>query len=222
MGQIFVQSCESDPDFSIAAGFSRRGEGAYHFPVFCNLNRCISAVDVLVDFSSPCTLNSILAYCISNNIPAVLAVTGYSGAQLSQIYAAAEQIPVFYAENFSFGAYIMLQLARYAAQAIGSSFDISIIEHHHKSKADRPSGTAKLLANELHCKSSILSIRAGSSNGKHSVLFIGEHEILEITHAVESRDVYVAGVKNAIRFILDTKSPGLYGMTDLIDRSERA
>ena len=59
------------------------------------------------------------------------------------------------------------------------------------------------------------SIRGGNLVGEHSVLFLGEHETIEIKHTAYSREVYAEGAIRAARFIIEQKC-GLYGMEHLL------
>ena len=115
--------------------------------------------------------------------------------------------------------------------------DIEIVETHHNRKIDSPSGTALILAdsinealnNELnyeynrHAKREkrskkeigIHSIRGGNECGKHTVIFFGENESLEITHNVNSRAVFASGAIKAA-FYLVHKNPGLYNMNNMV------
>ena len=61
----------------------------------------------------------------------------------------------------------------------------------------------------------IHSIRGGTETGKHTILFMGENETLEITHSTSSRSVFANGALKAARFIVKQKN-GLYDMSDLI------
>ena len=86
--------------------------------------------DVIIDFSSSSTLESLLAYAGENHIPAVLCATGYSEEQNKTVRAAAEKLPLFKSANMSVGVNLLIDLCRKAAKAL-PSFDVEIIEKHH-------------------------------------------------------------------------------------------
>src|SRR3546814_19606668 len=75
----------------------------------------------------------------------VIGTTGCTAEQKAQIDAAAKQIPILMAGNFSIGVNLCLKLLEDAARALGDDFDIEIIEAHHRHKVDAPSGTALMM-----------------------------------------------------------------------------
>ena len=119
-----------------------------------------------------------------------------------------------------------------------SNTDIEITETHHNRKVDAPSGTALILADSIneacnnefeyeynrHAKREkrtkneigIHSLRGGTEAGKHTVIFFGNNESLEITHNVTSRSVFADGAIKAANFIIH-KDNGLYSMNDLCE-----
>jgi len=60
----------------------------------------------------------------------------------------------------------------------------------------------------------IHSIRGGNESGKHTVIFFGDNESLEISHNVLSRAVFASGAVKAACYIIH-KDPGLYNMDDM-------
>lgn len=216
MGRQVVSLCSNSPDVLISAGIDRTERPADGFPIYSSASLCNISADVLVDFSQPDALDSLLSFCIDRKMPIVLAVTGYTQRQLAQIDLATQIIPVFRAANLSIGAHVLQKLSKHAANALGTSFDVNIIDRHHKGKIDAPSGTALSLSLAIGMVSSISSIRAGTTIGEHTVLFTGQDEVLELTHRADSREVYAAGALRAARFLAEINAPGLYGMDDLL------
>ncbi len=215
MGRQLVQYCRGRTDAAVAAGIDPQGRPGDGFPVFRSLAACSAGADVLVDFSRPEALESVLAGCLDRAMPAVLAVTGYSPAQEDAIRAAAERIPILRAANLSVGAYALQRLS-IQARGLLAGYDAAVIERHRRGKLDAPSGTALLLTGALGCP--VCSVRAGTVAGEHTVLFAGEHEVLEFTHRADSGAVFAAGALRAARFLAG-RAPGLYGMDDLLNRA---
>ena len=195
--------------------------------------------DVLVDFSHPSMLSTILSLAVSRSKPVVLATTGYSDAQIDEIAAAAAKIPVFKTANMSIGINLMTELIKTAAALLADNFDIELVESHHNQKLDAPSGTALMLADAMKNTLSgeleyvydrhnvrakrgkkelgIHSIRGGTNVGEHSVIFAGNDEVLEIKHSASSRGIFAEGAVRAVRFITeDGRTPGLYSMQNLL------
>ena len=97
--------------------------------------------------------------------------------QKKSITAAAQTIPIVFAANFSVGVNALFALTRRTAELLGGEFDVSVIEMHHRTKKDAPSGTAKrlveILTNAGQADRSVAtqSIRAGDIVGEHAVIF---------------------------------------------------
>ncbi len=236
MGGFVSNACNSDGEIQVVAGIDKVNSGL-PFPVFDNFSRVNTKADVIIDFSHPVLLDSILEYAISENIPVVLATTGYSQSQIEQIKAAAEIIPVFFTFNMSLGVNLICSLAKRAAAILGDGFDVEIIEKHHNQKIDAPSGTAIMLANAVnscyngqkvfeydrHSKRQkrsnkeigIHSIRGGTIVGEHDVIFAGHDETVTISHSAQSKEDFAVGSVKAAKFIFG-KAAGLYDMNSIM------
>ncbi|MCL1990856.1 MAG: 4-hydroxy-tetrahydrodipicolinate reductase [Defluviitaleaceae bacterium] len=190
--------------------------------------------DVLIDFSHPEGIESIVTFSKANQVPAVIATTGYTDAQFEWINSLSQEVPVLYSGNYSLGIILMERLVREAAHVLGSDFDIEIIEKHHHHKIDAPSGTAKMLlhaANEQLdyqviygregiCKRNekeiaVHTIRGGSIVGEHEVLFAGADEILSIKHEALSKAIFAKGAIKGAQWLSD-QAVGLYNMEDVL------
>jgi len=193
--------------------------------------------DVLVDFSAPEALETTLGRAVSEAIPLLIGTTGLGKDADSKIAEAAKQVAVLRAANTSLGVALLSDLVERAAQALGSDWDIEILEMHHRHKADAPSGTALALgeAAALGRRSPLnaergrdgtglsreegavgfASLRGGSVAGDHDVIFAGPDERLVLSHRAESRMIFARGALAAARFLLG-KAAGLYSMRDVI------
>ena len=237
MGKAIAELCQKSDDFSIIAGIDIVSDGTT-FPVYQNINEINEKADVIIDFSNPATLDSLLEYAKRTSTPIVLSTTGYSDEQIVTIKEAAKQVPIFFSFNMSLGVNLILNLSKKAASILGENFDIEIIEKHHNQKLDAPSGTAIMLANAIdsarggemqfeydrHSKRQkrqnneigIHSVRGGTIVGEHEVIFAGEDEIVSVSHTATSRRVFASGALRAADFISKVKSVGLYDMEALI------
>ena len=238
MGQSIVSLCEERTDIEIVAGFNRTPNQLNGFPVFSTPADCSIYADAVIDFSNPANLDAILAFCTDRNIPPILCTTGYTQAQITQIEEASKKIPVFRSGNMSLGINLLLELTRRAAEVLGDSFDIEIVERHHNRKLDAPSGTALMLADaasgalpspseyvyERHSvrkkraqnEIGISAVRGGTIVGQHEIIFAGQDEVVELKHTAQSRDVFANGSITAARFMAGKTEPGLYDMRDAI------
>ena len=237
MGHVISDIVMGRDDCTIVAGFDLNTQRQYDYPVYTKPSEYTGSGDVIIDFSHPSLLTALLDYAEEKKIPIVLATTGYSKAQLEEIHAAAQRLPVFFSANMSLGINLMVELAKKAASVLGGSFDIEISEKQHNQKIDAPSGTALMIADAV---SGVLSekpqyvydrhsqrkkrdkneigihaIRGGTIVGEHDIMFAGRDEILTISHTAMSKEVFASGAVNAAVFMCG-KAPGLYNMKDMV------
>lgn len=177
--------------------------------------------DVLIDCTSAEALeNNFNAYLVIKK-PIIIATTGFGEETQAKVREMSMYVPVVYCPNFSIGVYKFIKLLKYAALELGADTDIEIIESHHNTKKDKPSGTAKKIAEAITGQLKrdsdipIHSIRAGSIVGEHTVIFANsEGEQIEMTHRLTSRSSCAKGIVMAVNWIID-KENGLYGIEDI-------
>ena len=169
-----------------------------------------SLFDVLIDFTRPEATMAYMNACVSAKKPMVIGTTGFSASELSEMKAAAQQIPIVFAPNFSVGVNLLLGLVAKAAQVL-TDYDIEVIEAHHRYKVDAPSGTALRLGQAAadalgwdldQCavygregitgerpaqQIGFATVRGGDVVGDHTVLFAGLGERVELTHKASSQ-----------------------------------
>ncbi len=236
MGQEVLKQVIASDGFEISCGVDKFNNNELSFPIYTDINLIKETPDVIIDFSIPEASMNILEFAKEKNIPTVIATTGFSDKQLSIIEEYSKVIPIFRSGNMSYEINIMADIvAKLATQLKGS--DIEIVETHHRNKIDSPSGTALILADSINAaldnemdyqynrhsvrqkrpdkEIGIHSIRGGTEVGKHTVIFLGENEKLEITHTVTSRSIFAKGSLKAAKFLVNQNS-GLYNMKDLI------
>ncbi|MBE6777599.1 MAG: 4-hydroxy-tetrahydrodipicolinate reductase [Ruminococcaceae bacterium] len=236
MGKNITECAAENDDIKIVAGVDKYNSGMA-YPVFSDFSKIDLEADVIIDFSNPALLNELLEFAKSKKLPLVIATTGYNESQIKQIEAASKFIPIFFTFNMSLGVNLLCSLAKRAASILGDDFDIEIIEKHHNQKLDSPSGTAIMLANALngvfndklkyeydrHTKRAkrnkneigIHSVRGGTIVGEHDVIFAGRDEVITLSHAAHSKQVFAVGALRAAKFIA-TKPNGMYDMNDIL------
>ncbi|HUJ79285.1 MAG TPA: 4-hydroxy-tetrahydrodipicolinate reductase [Nitrospiria bacterium] len=204
-----------------------------------DLPRALKHGRVIIDFTAPEVTAETAALAAKAGIPLVIGTTGLSDGHLKTVRAAADKVAVLHSPNMSIGVNLLFRLSAEAATALGPSYDIEIVEAHHRMKKDAPSGTALHLARVLadatgrkleqaavytrHGSEAarqagqigIQSIRGGDIVGDHTVIFAGSGERLELTHRASSRDNFARGALLAATWIVD-QPPGLYTMQDLL------
>jgi 4-hydroxy-tetrahydrodipicolinate reductase len=102
--------------------------------------------DVAIDFTHPDAVMANLEHCIAHGIHAVVGTTGFDEERIATVrrwLAAAPQVAVLVAPNFSIGALLMMRFAELAAPHFES---VEVVEMHHPDKVDAPSGTARRTA----------------------------------------------------------------------------
>lgn len=235
MGQVVTRMCSGRDDMKVVAGFDPRTEKLSDYPVYADPMEFSGSADVIIDFSNPASLEKLLAYCIEKNISPVLCTTGYSPEQLEMIDNAAKVIPVFKSANMSVGINLLANLLKKAAAVLGDNFDVEIVERHHRTKVDSPSGTALLLADSIaealphpseyvyerqsvrqtrgKNEIGISAVRGGTIVGEHEVIFAGTDEVIEFKHTAYSREVFANGAVTAAAFMAGVTTPGKYDMT---------
>jgi len=236
MGQEVLKQVNESNKFEICCGVDKFDNNDFNFPIYNDINLIKEIPDIIIDFSIPEASMTILEFAKKNNIPIVIATTGFSDEQLSIIEDISKVIPVFRSGNMSYEINVMADIVSKLALQLKES-DIEIVETHHRNKIDSPSGTALILADSINNalnnemdyqynrhsvrqkrpdkEIGIHSIRGGTEVGKHTVTFYGENETFEITHTVTSRSIFAKGSLKAAKFLVN-QNTGLYNMRDLI------
>ena len=159
MGQIVCDLIEQNSNMVLKCGFDKNITGEFAFPVYNKLENIPEKPDVIIDFSIPIATLNILEYANKNNVPIVIATTGFTAEQEKIIQNYSKQIPIFKSANMYYDIMIMKKLVQWLAPLLKDT-DIEITETHHNRKIDSPSGTAQMLAdsindslgNTLHCE----------------------------------------------------------------------
>jgi len=236
MGTRLIQLVVEDPELRLAAALERAGHShlgedvgplAGIAPVGVVLSDSLPddlKIDVLIDFSLPPASLKIAARCADRGIPLVVGTTGFDPAQLRSLEAATSRIPLLISPNMSRAVNLLMRLVGEAARSVGTMTDIAIVERHHRTKIDAPSGTALRLAeivreardsDRTQAEIDIHALRIGDSPGEHTVIFGFLGETLELSHRAFNRDGFARGAIEAAKFLAG-KPVGLYSMKDVI------
>ena len=237
MGRAISEKAEKSESCRIVAGCDINDSCINPYPVFTDIEKCDIKADVIIDFSHPSAFYGVLSFAKKNKLPLIVATTGLSDEQKNDLFAAEKEIPVFYSANMSLGVNLLINLCKKAAAVLDGKFDIEIVEKHHRTKLDAPSGTALAIADGIgevlkntpeytydrhsvrrvrgNNEIGIHSVRGGSIVGEHEVIFAGTDEVISLSHSASSREVFASGALYAAGFMKD-KPAGLYNMNDLI------
>lgn len=204
-----------------------------------HVGAAVEAGDAVIDFSGSAITLPLLEACRAHRKPLVVGTTGHSAEERAAITEAAAAVPVVFAANFSVGVNTLFWLTRQAARILGPSFDLEVVEVHHRRKKDAPSGTARRLveilaeARELsyeedtrHGRQGLVgerpigeigvhAVRGGDVVGEHTVFFADIGERIELVHRASSRDTFAVGALRAAAWLRD-RPAGLYDMEDVL------
>ncbi len=204
--------------------------------VVADLGDVVGKNAVVVDFSHADCTDGLVDVALRHTARLVIGTTGQSPKHLERLRAASVQVPVLLARNFSLGINRLAQVLPMLRVLVREGFDVECIEAHHRQKKDAPSGTAKMLLERLlgddppsdyvHGRSGsetqrhqgevgVHSLRAGQIPGDHTLVFAGEHEVLEVHHRALDRAAFVSGVVPAVRWVRHSP-PGFFSMLDVM------
>ncbi len=226
VGVEMVRGVEAAPDMQFVGGVEV-GDDLGTFLVSAR-------PDALIDFTHPsAALGNALAAVAAGCRP-VVGTTGIPAEGIEQLESACREAGIggIVAPNFSVGAVVMMHIAEIAAPYFAAA---DVIEMHHQTKADAPSGTALATARRLAArqrfqyskteKVTLEGVRGGEEGGVgvHSVRLPGlvaDQEIifglagqtLTITHRTTSREAFVPGVLLAVRRVV--AEPAFYRALD--------
>lgn len=213
--------------------------GHLNVQIVDDLQAMVDDIDVLIDFSLPDATEKNMQVCAEHNVAMVIGTTGFNEQQEQVLAKASEKIAIVYAGNYSTGVNLSLKLLEMAAKAFGAEADVEVIEAHHKHKIDAPSGTAYMMAEAVadargqNLKDvavygregqtgereagtiGIHAIRGGEIIGDHTVMFIADGEVVEITHRARARMTFAAGAVRAANWVIQQPT-GQYNMQDVL------
>lgn len=163
--------------------------------------------DAAVDFTAPSAVSGNVERALAAGIPCVVGTTGLAEAELSRLGRLAEErgLPLFVAPNFAVGAVLMM---RFAEEAFRLMPHAEIVELHHDTKVDAPSGTAKATAARMGGEVPIHAVRLPGLVAHQEVILGAAGQTLTIRHDTTSRDAFVPGVLLALER-LASLPPGL-------------
>jgi 4-hydroxy-tetrahydrodipicolinate reductase len=202
----------------------------------------LEQAQVAVDFTAPGAVMDNIAWCVEHGVSVVAGTSGFTPERLETIeglLAAAPGVAVLVVPNFSVGAVLMM---RFAAEAARFYESVEIVELHHPTKVDAPSGTARRTA-ELVAEVrrvngmgpvpdatvdsadgargagvdgiSVHSVRVRGFTASQEVIFGGPGETLTIRHDSLDRQSFMPGVLAAVRSVVDRRGL-VVGLDDVL------
>ena len=164
----------------------------------------LDGAEAMVDFTAPDAVLANIDAALEAGVPCVVGTSGWDTGPVAR-KAEEAGVAVFYAPNFAIGAVLMM---RFAAEASRHMPRAEIVELHHETKVDAPSGTAKATADAMAGDVPIHSVRLPGIVAHQEVLLSETGQLLTIRHDAFSREAYVPGVLLALER-LPSLEPGL-------------
>jgi 4-hydroxy-tetrahydrodipicolinate reductase len=229
MGQSLLACARRNPQLSLVGAVDQGDD----------LEAVLEGADVVIDFTFHAVTAGVAAACARRQKALVIGTTGHTEAEKQSIRAQAATIPMVWASNYSTGVNTLFWLTRKATEILGPSYDLEVVEMHHRLKKDAPSGTATTLLEILaevrqvqladvvrHGREGITgertsteigihALRGGDVVGDHTVIFAADGERLELTHKASSRDTFARGALRAAEWIVG-RPAGIYSMQDVL------
>lgn len=244
MGKLIVKNVVEDEELELAQAFDVRevgrdagelaGVGSVGVPIIhaSELESKLNA-DVLVDFTAADAAVENICIAAKKGVKLVVGTTGFTDEHWKRIKECCS-VPAVISPNFSVGVNVFWEIIKKCAELLGS-YDLEVLEIHHRFKKDAPSGTAlkavEILKEVVGEKKVVMgrngicpredeigvfAIRGGDVVGEHTVFFIGMGERIEITHRAWSRQAFAGGAIKAVKWISKVEEPGIYGMKDVL------
>ena len=248
MGSLIVEEASKERNSSQlsvvggveGAGHPRIGQGlpgTGSAKVTSNLEELVHAGNLIIEFTMPQATLDHAKTAAKAKIPMIIGTTGFTPEQFEQLQALSHQIPIFWSPNMSIGIVIVRRAIASISQLLfkfglgeQEKTQIKISEVHHTKKLDKPSGTAKALAQELFKSTGWLirdeeidAKREGDVIGIHAVTFRCPSEKITLKHEATDRRVFAQGAMLVARnFHRFWKNPGWYTMDHFVAAMEEA
>ena len=231
MGQLFTRLIAQSGEFEVVASLDSRS------PLHTMLE---ADVDLVVDVTGPAVSPGVVDFAVANSLPILVGTSGWSATRIAslknKILAEQSAAGVLIIPNFSIGSVLATTFAAMAARFYDS---IEIIEAHHASKVDSPSGTAvrtaELIGNSRAALGPVIaphadqrargqqvssvpihSLRMQGIVAKQDVIFGGTGETLILSHETLDPSAYEAGILIALQAVTGVTGV-LVGLEKLID-----
>ena len=192
--------------------------------------------DVALEFTTPEVAPSNVKRLLLAGINVVCGTTGWHDkvGEMAEI-AVSKGVGLMVESNFSIGMRAFIKVNRHLGELMKgcSGYTVSLEEIHHVHKLDAPSGTAKILAEDLrktlittesvkgisdrrdrNSEIPVTSVREGEVVGVHEVTWTGKQDKISIRHEALNRDGFVTGALAAACWIKGKS--GLHTMEQML------
>jgi 4-hydroxy-tetrahydrodipicolinate reductase len=241
-GSLVVAELSRQPGWELVGALVAPAEAGAELPggviATADHERALERAQAVIDFSAPAGTAALLDALRRTPLPAVLGTTGLDATHEEGLTALARQAPVVVAPNMSLGVNVLRRLVRDAGRALGTEWDVELVEVHHRRKVDAPSGTALALLDDLGADAEgvrivggrhgavgprrddeigVHAVRGGDVPGEHTVFLFGSGERLELTHRAGDRRIFALGALRAARWVVEPgRAAGRYSMDEVL------
>ncbi|MFZ5813756.1 MAG: 4-hydroxy-tetrahydrodipicolinate reductase [Bacillota bacterium] len=227
VGRVLVQAVARDPGFQLTGAVAHEylgrdiGEvvgiegGRAGVPVHASMAEFLEAggtADVVIDFTVAAAARQTIPAAIEAGIAPVVGTTGFEPGETQRFAEAcrAKGLGGAFIPNYAVGVMLMMRFAEEARRFLPH---VEVIEMHHHTKLDAPSGTALRTKERLERAAGDLtappvavhSVRLPGLVAHQEVIFGGPGQTLTIRHDAPSREAYVPGVFMTCKWVLKEK-----------------
>lgn len=202
MGQLAIRLIESSEEFELCAALNSRSP----------LTDMLGA-DVVVDVTVPSVSQSVVEFAVANGLNVLVGTSGWSSdriASLERLITDKLAVGVIIVPNFSVGSVLASSFAAMAAPFFDS---IEIVEAHHASKVDSPSGTAvrtaELIGDARAALGPVIAPHADQRARGQQVSSVPIHS-LRMQGVVAKQDVIFGGTGETLTLVHETLAPTAY------------
>jgi 4-hydroxy-tetrahydrodipicolinate reductase len=193
---------------------------------------------VTLDFTNAAASLAHLEIAAAKRAAIVIGSTGFTPEMEARAREIAPKTRTLIAPNMSIGINVLIKLVTEAATLL-DGFDAEVLEIHHRTKVDAPSGTALALGRAVAAargqdfqkaavfgregitgvrpadQIGVVALRGGDAVGDHTVIFAGLGERLELIHRTQSREALASGALRAAAW-LENQPKGLYSIRNVL------
>jgi len=201
MGRLVADAVRQAGDMELVGLYAPGHGGEIVAGAECSDDRrVLSAAQVIVEVTRPDVVMDNLARWKDAGAHAVVGTSGFDAARLAELESMWGSGPpnCLVVPNFSIGAVLMM---RFAAEAAKHFEAAEIVEMHHATKVDAPSGTAVATAEGMGGDVPIHSVRLPGLVAHQEVILGSDGQTLTIRHDTTDRRSFMPGVITAVRAV---------------------
>ncbi|MFV2196811.1 4-hydroxy-tetrahydrodipicolinate reductase [Nocardiopsis sp. LOL_012] len=225
MSDLIAAALNDTPDLRAAARLSLRPTeaSAADSGAVRELGRVCVPEPVVVDFTAPQATRRLLHQARTVPCSLVIGTSGLTDGDRSLMREVGRERTIVTAANFSVVLLAMARFVRELGSLVDHTWDAGVVDVHFAGKKDRPSATARYLAEQWPgppgreaAPPEVAAFRMGDGVSEHRVLASGTGEHVEVLHRVADRTALLPGILRSVRFAAHA-GPGVHTLEDVVD-----